>query len=251
MIKRIDALLNKWSLQTSLPKSFIVLACILAVVAFIGCAFAIVIFLVTGFYDSAFDRALCLKNSCIEEASKIYSQVIAIIGSTVSLLAAIATIGGILLALLSYLNSVSVSALGNHISHFTVFQAYLMAEISKRQLVSPRSIDIYKWYRTIFDKSRLGITTVSEQYIACVENVAGEIKKSNGYSRDAKGGSFRYVDHQERMIKALVLIGIQLERNPRTDFFQVEREVFELIGSVNAAFCYAGEAGDLPDIKYY
>jgi len=245
--------LRQWAkdLFAPYPRSLICLVLILCVVAALGLSISAITFIATGYQDGAFSRPFCVTNKCATEAANLFAQSLEILKSTVGLLGAIATVGGILVALLGYLNSTSVSALGNHIAHFNVFQSFLASEISRRHLVSPSSVDIYMWYRTIFHQSRSGITAVSSGYVDLVEVIASEIERSNMQAKKAHEGSFRYVEHQNRMIDALAGVGITLTRHPRIDFFQVERELLSLISSVNAAFCYHREARDLPRVEYH
>lgn len=237
--------------SASYPSSLVYLVLILGAVAASGLVISATTFVATGVQDGAFSRPFCLTNECATEAANLFVQSLEILKSTVGLLSAIATVGGILVALLGYLNSASVSALGNHIAHFNVFQSFLASEIARRHLVSPASVDVYMWYRTIFHQSRSGVTAVSSRYVGLIEDIANEIERSNLQAKKAHEGSFRYVEHQNRIIEALAGVGITLTRHPRIDFFQVERELFSLISSVNAAFCYQREARELPRVEYH
>ncbi|MEZ0535001.1 retron Ec48 family effector membrane protein, partial [Enterobacter sp. KB-221C9] len=131
----------------------VLLLCLIAIV-FLGAVFFVISFISTGIQERFFERDFCFHNTCILNFTNGYSQSLLILQATFILLGLVASIGGIVVALLGYTNSVSVSALGNHISHFKIFQEYLSYEINKRDRLSSSSFDIFKWYNIIFNKSR-------------------------------------------------------------------------------------------------
>ncbi|MQM32091.1 MAG: hypothetical protein CRU78_16905 [Candidatus Accumulibacter phosphatis] len=163
---------------------------------------------------------------------------------------ALATTGGIIVALLSYLNSASATALTNHIAHFTIFQDYVSNEIAKRRGISPGSIDILVLYNLIFSTSRNGKTDVSDGYIDFVCQLNALIDFSNEQAQRAKEGSFRYKQHQERIRDHLMGAGLTVSFAPRNDFFETEGQVFALIDRVNQSFCYSASVPVLIPRKY-
>jgi hypothetical protein len=166
-----------------------------------------------------------------------YRYAFNVLAGTVAFLVAIATVGGIFVALASYLAATGASAFGNHISHLSIFQSYLNSEIAKRGRVSPASLDSFLWYTLIFPRAGAGNMLVSDLYKDIVAQLRSEIEKSNAQASNARSGSFRYVDHQNRVIEALARFGIKLSRQPRVEFFEIEDEIFSLIRAVNFAFC--------------
>ncbi|WP_324726627.1 retron Ec48 family effector membrane protein [Pseudomonas chlororaphis] len=227
-----------------------VLVLTLGAVAACGFLLSLVIFLKTGFAESAFDKNLCFTNSCVKYGLSLYAQVLLILKETLNLLVTIATIGGIIVALLSYLNSVGATALSNHISHFSIFQSYIGNEISKRDRISASSVDIFLWYNAIFFKSRSGLTAISPDYVSLINSINNEIKKSNLQSEKGVDGSFRYRPHQERIIQSLKNIGIVLTHQPRNEFYEIEDQVFNLIATVNKSFCYSDQVPQILNRKY-
>lgn len=193
----------------------------------------------TGLQEGFFSREFCFNNSCISNFTNGYSQSILILQATFILLGLVASIGGIVVALLGYTNSVSVSALGNHISHFKIFQEYLSYEINKRDRLSASSFDIFKWYNTIFNKSRSGSTSISKDYCDLIKKMNHTINASNIACTKAKSGSFSYVNHQINITTLLRDFGIIHPRLPRNDYYEVEDQVFELIDNINREFCYS------------
>ncbi|MGY2261511.1 retron Ec48 family effector membrane protein [Pseudomonas sp. SDO55104_S430] len=222
----------------------------LGTVAFCGFSVSLVIFIKTGFSEAVFSKEFCFTNACVKDTLKVYSQPLLILKETLNLLVALATVGGIIVALLSYLNSVGATALSNHISHFSIFQSYLSNEISKRDRLSASSIDTFLWYNAIFFKSRSGLTTVSPDYVLLVNLINDEIKKSNSQSEKVVDGSFRYRPHQERIIQCLKNIGIVLTHQPRNEFYEIEDQIFSLIITVNKSFCYSDIVPTIIKRKY-
>jgi len=211
----------------------------LSVIAIIGFGLSAAIGFVSAKELGLFEMPLCFNNDCVEYFIKQTRSPINIASSTLGVLVSVATIGGIIVALLSYLNSSHTSALSNHIAHFSIFHGYLNSEIGNLNMVSPTSVDILSFYNFIFNKSRSGKTDVSENYIEFVHSLNSEITTSNGKAQEEINGSFRYKDHQRRVIEILKSAGITMTYLPRNDFYEAEGQVLSLIERVNQSFCYS------------
>jgi len=222
----------------------------LLIIAVAGFLVAITVFLVTGWQEGVFALGSCFSSACVKNAVEYYSGALLIFKETLNLLVMVATIGGIIVALLSYLNTSGATALSNHISHFSVFQSYIVNEISKRDRISPASVDTLFWYNVIFSNSRSGRTTISPSYIDAVNQLNGEIIFSNNQATSVANGTFRYKPHQERVIQALQAFGIKLTHQPRNDFYEIEMQVFSLIMCVNSSFCYEDQVPALNTRQY-
>ncbi|WP_052750309.1 retron Ec48 family effector membrane protein [Arsukibacterium sp. MJ3] len=192
----------------------------------------------------------CLKPGCLNSFLMFHEEAIMLASWSLSFLVSFSTIGAIIVALLSYINSVSSTALGTHIAHYKVFQEYLSFELEKNSKLSLSSINALQWYNLIFSKSRLGSTTVSEEYKKKVESINKLIAESNSKADSAHNGSFSYKDHQGKMITALASFGVRIERAPRNDFQSVENDIFKLIDSINLEFCSLQGIQKSVDRKY-
>lgn len=222
----------------------------LLLVAGIGFGLSLITTVSTGLIDGFFSLPLCFHKECIKSVITEFEYSFTIAKATLDFLVAVATIGGIIVALLSYLNSSSTAALTNHIAHFSIFQNYVINEVTKRDRISPTSVDNLVWYNLIFSSSRSGKTDVSETYINFVQELNVLIKHSNAQAERAHLGSFRYKPHQERMISQLKKAGIDIFFLPRNDFFEMESQLFSLIDSVNQSFCYSDSVPVLEERKY-
>ncbi|HIH5816567.1 TPA: retron Ec48 family effector membrane protein [Escherichia coli] len=227
----------------------ILLLCLITIVT-LGIMLFVTSFILTGMQEGFFNRSFCFNNTCISNFTKGYSQSILILQATFILLGLVASIGGIVVALLGYTNSVSVSALGNHISHFKIFQEYLSYEINKRDRLSASSFDIFKWYNIIFNKSHSGSTSISQDYCNLIVKLNSAISDSNTACSLAKSGSFSYVRHQNNITNLLRNFGIIHPRLPRNDYYEVEDQVFELIDNMNREFCYSSSIEPLAKRLY-
>jgi len=208
-------------------------------ISLIGFGFSILIGAVSIYDNGLFRLPLCFNNDCVGYLLKYIKSAVDIASSTLGVLVSVTTIGGIFVALLSYLNSSNTSALSNHIAHFSIFHGYLSGEIENLSMVSPTSVDILSLYNFIFSQSRSGKTDVSKMYIDFVESLNNEINRSNGKAQNAEEGSFRYKYHQRQMIDTLMTSGITMPYLPRNDFFEAEGQVLSLIEKVNQSFCYS------------
>lgn len=230
----IDKFKNAWSNYPYLN----ILAAGLFFIAVVGLVFSVSIFLITGF-SGEFSRSLCLTNGCVKSFLELFDQSFLMLSATLNLLVGITTVGGIIVALMSYLNSASATALSNHISHYSIFQNYIALEISKRNRISSASVDVFVWYNLIFSNSRIGRTTISDEYCHVISALNNEISFSNEQAINAIQGSFRYMPHQKRIIDSLKDLGIELGHQPRNEFYEVEDQIFSLISSLNKSFCYS------------
>ena len=181
--------------------------------------------------------SLCLSNQCIENVIKAFSATIKFGQAIFNSLVTIVTIGGIFLALLSYINNYTSNVLNNHIAHLSIFKDYITSEIQKRDYLDISAFDIFKLYNIIYDNSKLGDMNVSTRYIEFLKTINNEIYKSNEEVRTAKNGSFLYAKHQHRMISATANLGINMQVLPRNDFLDVENEIMSLLDVVNQEFC--------------
>ncbi|MGX9313645.1 retron Ec48 family effector membrane protein [Pantoea ananatis] len=223
---------------------------ILYAISTLGLVISIIAFFCTGIQEHYFNLDFCFSNKCLKFAFTAFSETLTILQGTSLLLGLIASIGGIIVALLSYANSVSVSALGNHIAHFKIFQEYIFIEVNRRDRVSISSFDIFKIYNSIFDKSRTGRTSISQKYIDSINGLNDIISESNNKCSKNNGTSYSYTQHQIGMISKLQNIGIHQTRLPRNDFYEVEGQILEIIGSINAEFCYTSNIPSLYKRNY-
>lgn len=223
-------------------KSIIISFVIIAIIGYGICVLSVAI---TVFQSDLKNRPFCLSSECLARFVETVEPSLALGKATSDLVVAIATAGGIVVALWSYFNAVSNSALGNHISHFSIFQSYLNSEIAKRNRIHVSSIDTFFWYNLIFPQSKSGMMTVSEKYKKCVVEINNQIAQSNNLSNTPTGSSFRYVPHQKDMKGILISIGITVSMQPRIEYYEAEDQVMSLIGCINSSFCLEA---DIPKI---
>ena len=225
--------------------------CIVLIVAAVSFLFmTLTVVIATMITEKTYNLPLCMQSSCIENASKIFSGAISFMKLGTELLTSFVTIGGIVFAILSYLNVAHANALNNHISHFNIFQDYIQGEVSKRSMIHPKHIDIFTWYNLIFDNSRNGSIDVSLNYKEKVKSINAMIEQSNQQCSGQSEKSFRYKEHQNRMIEPLGHIGISLTRHPRNDFFEIEGQILSLIETVNKAFTAGSSTESIKERKY-
>lgn len=218
--------------------------------AVIGFGLSFITTVSTGLKNGFFSLPLCFHKECMKSVITEFEYSFTIAKATLDFMVAVATIGGIIVALLSYLNSSSTAALTNHIAHFSIFQNYVINEVTKRDRISPTSVDNLVWYNLIFSTSRSGKTDVSGIYINFVEELNALLTNSNAQAERAHDGSFRYKPHQERIITQLKKAGIDISFLPRNDFFEMEGQLFSLIDRVNQSFCYSDSVPVLEERNY-
>lgn len=222
----------------------------LALIAFIGYATSLWSAYATLVQHSMLSQRICMNNDCVQAWIECVSNALAIGKATSELLVAWATVGGIVIALLTYLTNEKNSALTNHISHYTTFQSYVINEIEKRNRISRASVDISLWYNLIFTNSRNGDMQISKNYLKIISEINSCIKESNQQAQTATDGAFRYKPHQERIKAALCKFGIDLTFQPKNDFYEIEGQMFSLITAVNKSFCHPTTLNNLESRHY-
>lgn len=213
---------------------------LVALTAFLLCAGILLVIatvLFAGFDDGAFFRSICFQRECFKRVVYLYKAPVAIASATLVALSAVATVGGIFVALQSYVANVRATAFSNHISQLNAFLNYVSGEIAKRPRIAAQSVDSFFWYRKIFDDAGRGDLEVSNHYVRLLQELAEAIQISNDLASHPSRERFRFVEHQQRMIAALSGFGISLVRQPRLDFFEIEEQVLSMVVAVNFAFC--------------
>ncbi|MRV72353.1 hypothetical protein GJ700_11590 [Duganella sp. FT92W] len=219
-------------------------------IAILGYGFALISLGATIFSTDLLERSLCFRSECIKKFSECVDGALLIGKATSDLLVAIATAGGILVALWNYFTTIENSALANHISHFSTFQTYLNNEIAKRNRINASSIDTFHWYNAIFPFSKSGNMLVSEHYKEFVKELNLKITNANQLSSTATGESFRYKPHQTEIKAHLKLIGVAISLQPRIEYYEIEDQVFSLILCVNNAFCVGSNLDEIVQRGY-
>lgn len=220
-----------------LEKKFKLYFCVLLTFGVVGLLILISSLVFTMIEMEFYRIKFCLTSKCLTNAKEMYKPQIEFLFGIASLMGSLVTVGGIYVAVSTYLNNVSTNALSNHIAHLQVFQDYLVIEISKHDHLSVSSVDVYGWYNSIFSMSRQGSTNVSESYKLSLHSINDVILLSNAQSQSAINGSFQYKQHQARMTQTLNDFGINMGFHPRNDYFEIEGQVLKLIASINKAFC--------------
>ncbi|ADC71943.1 conserved hypothetical protein [Thioalkalivibrio sp. K90mix] len=228
---------------------FKVLSFAVVTVLIVGLGLSATVFFVEGF-SGAFSKDLCFSNHCVQNAFDIYSASVDLIRGMLSIVVATAMVGGIGVALQSYINNAQSNALSNHLSHISVFQSFLAQEIEKRPLVELSSVDIFKWYNRIFEESREGSTKLSRGYVERIKEINRAILESNKLTSNTSSEKFRYVEHQSRLIGVLEELGVRMSRAPRNEFYEVESQVLSLVVCVNREFCYSREVPEIMERRY-
>ena len=223
---------------------------ILAAVIVIGFGLATLSGVWTAYEKRGIGFTYCLSTECIDYAWQMFQGSVTIMDISAKVAVWIATVGGIVIALLNYINTTAATALGNHVSHSRIFYDYVMSEIEKRDRIRASNVDIFKIYSLAFENSRDGGMDVSDDYRQKVGAVAMVVEESNRLMMAASPDGFRFRDHQHRLISALGHLGVHLTTQPRVDFFEIESEVFDLINAINHVFCADKEIPLLPQRQY-
>lgn len=207
----------------------------------LGLMLSLFIFVFTFFHEKLNEKEFCLHNSCIEAWAKYNSSAFDVLGITGGLITGLVTIGGILVAIASYQNSVKTSDLTNHLSHMTIFINYVNSEVDKRSRLAKQEIDTLKWYNQIYMHAEVGKFDISDNYRDFMQSVESQILESNRLYLSSGPDTYLYKNHQTKVLEKMKAIGITMHRLPRLDFHEAEEQVLDLISTINRSFCRNAE----------
>ncbi|HHQ6579377.1 TPA: retron Ec48 family effector membrane protein [Serratia fonticola] len=219
----------------NLDKSIVALIIVIISISFIGFGLSIVIFISTFSEESLYSREICFSERCLKFFFSKTEGIVSVLQATAWLLTLITTVGGVLIAIMTYKTSVKNSNLTNHISHLNMFRDYINAEIGKRQFISSEKINIYKWYGMIFPESKKGDVAISTNYVENIKDIEKVVEKAN-YDISSPQISYSYNNHQRDLISKMDVLGIKISTGPKNEFILVEEQVFELIDCINITF---------------
>ncbi|MES1948269.1 hypothetical protein C84B14_12998 [Salinisphaera sp. C84B14] len=215
--------------------------CLLALMGFLcGIGFLIftVVFGITLFSAPVNNTSMCFDSACVTNFFNLFSGsfiVLEVLGEFLTLLV---TIGGVLIALLNYLQSVESSTQSNSISHMNLFLSQVEREIAIKERLSPHSFDLFVWYDLAFSDAGNGRKTLSQRYVDALGQINAEIEKTNGERKDERL-RLDLIDHQTRLKKALRPLGITITSHPKNDYLVIEDQILDLITRINRSFCNA------------
>lgn len=233
------------------PTSFVALGFLLIAILLTGLAFSLTIMVATIINEDLNLLPLCLSHSCFKWFFEQTETAFLTAKATFDIGVAIATIGGIFVALLSYFSSSANSALTNHIEHLKVFSEYLDSEIKKRSRLSAPLIDTLYLYGFIFRQSRNGKTSVSDDYENFIKGINLIIDESNQRCVVGTPGGFSYKDHQRKIRDHLAIVGITVNTAPRNDYLEMEDELFSLLNRISQSFCSSNTLPVIAKREYY
>jgi len=228
------------------PRSLVCLGMVLVSVLAIGLGLAIIIAIATINEKELYRHAICFNGECVKLLAAAIEPALGTAKATLDFGVAIATMGGIFVALLSYFSSASNAALTNHIEHLKVFTEYIEAELQKRDRLARSHFDTLFLYGKIFNQSRSGKTTVSDEYRSFLVELNTIINESNERCSVGTPGGFSYKDHQRRVRDHMIQIGVTVYTAPRNDYFEMENQLFSLLHRLSQSFC---SSGVLPDVS--
>lgn len=228
-----------YRIKLGLDPDIELLITIFLTVLLIGLGVGCISFACTVYTENLFQKELCFTNGCLGYFFSKNDEVIKVFQLTAWLLTFVATIGGIIVALLTYKSGLKNSSLTNHISHLNMFREYVNAEISKRTFMSSDKINLFKWYNLMFPNSKSGDVTVSHDYSIKIGDIKSVIESANQKISNS-GERYIYNNHQIDLISKISFIGIKMSTGPKNEFILIEEQVFDLIDCINITFTNIG-----------
>lgn len=200
----------------------------------------VLIFLYTVFLyvDSGLaSRNFCFETSCVRRFFSVFDTVPALTDFLIKIFIGLATVLGVVYALDNYLNAASTSRTSVYLSHLKIFNEYVSNEVKSDSRISLKAIDTLKWYNLAFPYSRDGSLVVGQDYKNLIAEIRHMIEISNSKITGKVAIAFDYKIHQSLMIPSLKNLGINVQRLPKNDFFEVESIVISIINKVNKELC--------------
>lgn len=190
------------------------------------------------YIDSDFhSKNICFKTACVKSFFSTFNSFSDLIDTLSKVIVTTATALGVYYALMNYLSSSSTSNANVYLQHLNMFRTYIFDESIKDSKVNVKSINIIKWYNLAFPNSLQGSLTVGDGYKDKIISLIKTVKNSNSKLDGNNPEKFDYNKHQAEMINSLKEIGIEIQRLPKNDFFEVENCLIRLINNVNLEIC--------------
>lgn len=222
------------------------------------CALLFFLFLAIAYFylictgSALFSYELCFEPICIDNFRKAFFPVYNLLSTSLAFVAGLVAVLAAFTAVHTYQLSVKSNVLANHIAHFDMFREYLDGELNKLPRIDKKSVDVLKLFVFIFPRSREGEFTPSDNYVAFIDKIGYLIELTEGkYSGENSEVFYSFKEHQARVRVLLAECGIDVALKPnQTDFFRVEKEVYELLGKINECFCASRRIKSIPKPKY-
>jgi hypothetical protein len=216
----------------------------------VGIVVSATIFISTYRSEHLGELDLCLQNDCVLFFLGKIDQSIVVLNKTFNFLFFLIASGGITIALAHYLSDSKSNSLTNHLSNFSVFNDYLKHEIEKSGSISEASVNIFGLYNLIYANSRQGDMSISAEYRKRISKLNSSIKKSNEKHTDPKDGSFHVLKHQDQMLPMFESLFFHVTRIGKSEYFEVESSILNLIQLVNKSFCNSENLDKIESPKY-
>ena len=180
-------------------------------------------------YPEYSSREICLRKSiCYENFYLLFKPQIEI----TKVFGAISALAFAFLAaysaLRNYMSSSKIGVMGNSISHIQFFERFVEAEICRRPRLHPNKINVFSIYSMMFPRGVKNEIYASKEFIEKVNSIKEVVlKSSERYS--SKLFDFKFEKHRDEFCQAASGIFIEMNKSPRMEFLETEKEVIELV----------------------
>jgi len=215
-----------------------------------GVFLSIFVFLYVYVSGQYISRDVCFEKKCIQDFIDTFYISYSIFKTFFEFGIGAVTVLGIYFAVKNYFLNSDATKMYNHIEYLKLFDVFLINEVEKLDLISSKSINVFKLYNSINPNSKNGSLNDFKEYELIIWEINNEIYDSNKDIFDFGEYDFKYRNHQERLIKILSKIGVNLSKEKRLEFYIIERQVFCLINIVNKEFLGDCLLIDIEAIKY-
>ena len=187
--------------------------------------------------DPTYKTSICFSPDCFERFVEPLKKSAELIDFIIKIIVSVVTVAGVYYALLNYITSSAAARTNVHLLHLNTFRDYILNVSSKDTLIDIKSINILKWYNLAFPKSNEGLLVVGEDYVNLIKKFSEVIVVSNSKFDGTNAIKYSYKEHQTAVISQIKLIGFNIQRLPKNDFFEVENALISLINNVNSELC--------------
>ncbi|MBQ0533301.1 retron Ec48 family effector membrane protein [Providencia huaxiensis] len=222
-------------IKTSVGESFDIILNVIIYLLIIGGLISLISLSETICEEKLYIYDFCLSDRCLGYFFNKTKNTVSVIQATAWLVTLITTLGGVGIAVMTYVTGVANSKLANHISHLNMFRDYVNAEINKRKFLSSDKINIYKWYDLIFPQSKNGSVIISEDYKSKIIDIKKVIETAND-KITSPSGKYNYKEHQLALVEKIDVLGIKISTGPKNDLILIEEQVFDFIDCINITF---------------
>ena len=201
--------------------------------------------------DSTLNWGFCFTNKCLEVVDLNFKYMIYLTKEVTVFFALCLTAIGVRTGLHTYKLSLENSMMNNHNTNLKVFIDFCNVEVNKHELLEASKINYYNLYNKFYPFSREGRFNHFDILRRDIVRLNDGINESNlEFLGMEVNKSFKFKNHQSRVIRSVRDFGFSIEYHNRTDFYKIEIQIYKFINALILHFSVGVDCIPINNVKY-